>query len=184
MKSSILVALAATSILASLPGPALADGNFYVGGSLGTAALDDRFDGFAVDTDSTAFRLVAGWRFNRYFSLEGGYHNFGEFEQRFVADDTSIRIGLKADGFTLGMTGTLPLGDKFGLYGRTGYFFWDGDAEINNVSQARPEDANLYLGAGAQYSFSERWTLIGDYSSYRLEDTTSTVVALGLVVSF
>ena len=184
MKSSILVALTAASILANLPGPALADGNFYVGGSLGTASLNDGFDGFAVDTDSTAFRLVAGWQFNRYFSIEGGYHNFGEFEQRFVDADTSIRIALKADGFTLGMTGTLPLGKKFGLYGRTGYFFWDGDAEINSVSQARPEDTNLYLGAGAQYSFSERWSLVGDYSAYRLEDTMSAVVSLGLIVNF
>jgi hypothetical protein len=157
-----------------------ADGNFYLGGSIGSASLTENFDGFDVDTDSAAVRIIAGWQFNDYFSLEGGYHNFGTFEQQFAAVD----IRLKADGFMLGATGTIPLGEKLAIYGRGGSFFWDGDAEINSVSQARPEDTNLYIGAGAKYAISDRWSLVGDWTRYALEDTHSNIASLGFTVSF
>lgn len=177
-------AIAATTILAILPMTAIAEGGFYLGGSIGSASLNEDFDGFDVDTDTTAFRLVVGWQFNDYFSLEGGYHNFGTFEQDFDTGNELVRVGLKADGFTLGATGTIPLGERFALFGRAGSFFWDGDAEINDVSQAQPEDTNLYLGVGAKFAISKRFSLLGDWTRYELEDTQSNVVSIGLTVSF
>ena len=184
MKTTQLMTIAATAAILATPLNAAADGNFYVGGSVGSASLSDDFDGFEVDTDSTAFRLVAGWQFNDYFSLEGGYHNFGEFEQSFDDGGMPVNIGLKADGFLLGATAAIPLGEKFSLYGRVGSFFWDGDAKINDVSQAQPEDTNLYIGAGVKYAFSNRWSLLGDWTSYELEDTRSSVISIGLVFGF
>ena len=146
MKLPNKAAIAATTLLALSPLTALADGGFYVGGSVGSSSLSNDFDGFEVDADSTAFRLIAGWQFNDFFSLEGGYHNFGELEQSFDDGGDPIDISLKADGFTLGGTGSIPLGEKFALFGRAGAFFWDGAAEINNITRARPEDTNLYYG--------------------------------------
>ena len=96
MKLLNKAAIAATTLLALSPLTALADGGFYVGGSVGSSSLSNDFDGFEVDTDSTAFRLIAGWEFNDFFSLEGGYHNFGELEQSFVDDGDPIDISLKA----------------------------------------------------------------------------------------
>lgn len=176
--------VAALSLLTFAPLTATAESNFYVGASVGSASLNEDFDGFDVDTDSVALRLVMGWQFNDYFSIEGGYHNFGTFEQSFDIGGTPTDISLKADGFTLGVTGTIPLGQRFGLYGRVGSFFWDGDAAINDVSQARPEDTNLYLGIGAKYTFNDRFALVGDWSRYELEDTSSNVISLGLTFSF
>lgn len=184
MKHLNKVALTAAATLAAAPLTATADGAFYIGGSIGSASLTEDFDGFDVDADSAAFRIVAGWRFNDYFTLEGGYHNFGTFEQSFDAGGEPVDVSLKADGFTLGATGTIPLGEKFALYGRAGSFFWDGDAEINGASQARPEDTNLYIGAGAKYAISDRLSLVGDWTRYELEDTESNVASLGLTFSF
>lgn len=176
--------LAAAAVLAVAPLPATADGHFYLGGSIGSASLSEDFDGFDVDADSTAYRLVAGWQFSDYFSLEGGYHNFGTFEQGFDVGGEPVDVSLKADGFVLGATGTVPLSEKFALYGRAGFFFWDGDAEINDVSQARPEDTNLYIGAGIKFALSDRLSLLGDWTRYELEDTRSDVASLGLTLSF
>lgn len=174
----------AAVVVAFSPVTVHADGNFYLGGSIGSASLDEQFDGLAVDTGSTAFRLVAGWRFNDYFSLEAGYHSFGKFEQRFPNDGMPVKIGLQADGFTLGATGTIPLGDRFSLYGRVGSFFWNGNAEVNNVVEARPEDANLFLGAGVIFSVTENLSLVADWSDYQLEDTSSDVLSLGVIFNF
>jgi hypothetical protein len=184
MKHLNKATIVATTILALVPLTAIADSGFYLGGSVGSASLADDFDGFDVDANSTSFRLIAGWHFNDYFSLEGGYHNFGKFEQSFDVGGTPTDISLKADGFTLGATGSIPLGEKFALFGRAGAFFWDGDAEINDVSQAQPEDTNPYFGGGAKYAISDSLSVIGDWTRYELEDTQSDVFAIGLTFRF
>jgi len=184
MKKALIIAAAFAVLRAMTPLAALADDGFYVGGSVGSASLSDDFDGFNVDSDSTAFRLVAGWQFNDYLSVEGGYQNFGAFDQRFTVNGQTVDVSLDADGFTLGGTGSLPLSDRFALYGRVGAFFWDGDAEINNVSQARPEDKNLYLGAGVSFALVGRLKLIVDWTRFHLDDTESNVIALGLTYGF
>lgn len=176
--------LVAAAVLAFSPLVSLADGHFYLGGSVGSASLSDDFDGFDVDSSSTAVRFTVGWQFNDYFSVEGGYHNFGSFEQQFDVAGSPVDVRLKADGFLLGGTGTLPLSDKVALYGRVGSFFWDGDADINNVTQAKPEDTNMYIGAGARYAITDRFGVTGDWVRYKLEDTRSDVASIGVMFSF
>ena len=176
---------ATAALLMLLVGPISAQaGGFYVGASVGQAELSDDFDGLVVDDNSTAYRVVAGWSFNENFALEGGYHNFGDFEQVFDNFGIPATASLSADGFTLGAVGSIPVTDRFSLMGRAGWYFWDGDAEINNVSQATPEDSNLYLGAGITFDVTERLQLTGDWTRYELEDTTSGVFSFGLQYHF
>lgn len=177
-------AVVATTLLALAPVTATADSGIYFGASIGNSTLKDDFDGFDVDTSSNSVRFVAGWQFNNYFSLEGGYQNFGAFEQRFESAGPPIDVSLKADGFTLGATGFIPLGLNFSLYGRAGAFFWDGDAELNNVSQANPGDTNLYYGGGVKYALTDNIALLGDWTLYELEDTETEVFALGFTYRF
>lgn len=175
---------AALLTLALLPLNTVAADSFYLGGSIGSASLDEDFDGLGVDTDSTSYRLVAGWRFNEYFAIEGGYHDFGDFEQDIDINGTPSTVKLSADGFTLGANGSIPIGDKFSLVGRAGWFFWDGNAEINNVSQATPEDTNLFLGAGVSYAVGDHFRLIGDWTRYELESANSNVISVGFQFGF
>jgi OOP family OmpA-OmpF porin len=184
MKHANSIALVAMLLLSCTPPSAFAESGLTIAGSVGSASLTEAFDGLDVDTDSTAFRFTIGWQFNDYFTLEGGYHNFGRFEQTVDVDGTPVEVSLKADGFTLGVTGSLPLGERFSLFGRAGAFFWDGDADLNGVSQARPEDTNLFLGFGLSYRLTEKLELTGDWSRYELEDTESDVASLGLRYRF
>jgi len=167
-----------------LPMAALADGGIYVGASIGSANLDDDFDGLTINTDSTSFRILGGWRFNENFSIEAGYHDFGDFEQQIDIGGSLVTVGLSADGYTLGVAGALPVTDRISLIGRLGMFFWDGAAEINNVSQATPEDSNLYFSGGASYALTERFSLVGDWSRYDLDDTQSNVISAGFRYQF
>ena len=63
-------------------------------------------------------------------------------------------------------------------------FFWDGNAEINNVSQATPEDSNLYLGAGVSFDVGKGFQLTGDWTRYELESAVSGVFSVGLQYQF
>ena len=132
---SILTAVLA---IAFLPTSAVADGRWVLAGSVGSAELSEDFDGFDVDANSTAYRLTIGWQLNEYFALEAGYHNFGDFDEVFDVPGMPTEISLSADGFTFGATGTLPLGERWMLFGRAGAFFWDGNASINNATAATP----------------------------------------------
>jgi OOP family OmpA-OmpF porin len=178
---SILIA----AVLAVLtPVTTFAENGLFAGASIGSAKLKDDFSGFDVDADSTAYRVTMGWRFNDYLAVEGGYHNFGRFDQTFDDAGTPVDVSLKADGFTFGGVASLPLGDRWSLFARTGFFFWDGDADINNVTAATPEDTNIYLGAGARLAMSERLSLTADGSHYDLDDTSSTVFSVGFDIHF
>ena len=184
MKNTTSLALVPLLALVFIPATVIAGPGLAIGGSLGSASLNQDFDGFNVDTDSTAFRLTVGWQFNDYVALEAGYHNFGRFEQTFDVGGAPAEISLKADGFTLGATGSLPLGERFALFGRAGAFFWDGDADINGVSQARPEDTNLFLGIGLAWHLTDKLDVTGDWTRYELEDTESDVASIGLRYRF
>ncbi len=184
MKAAKAKSIAVFVTLALTPLSALADSGFYFGGSVGSATIKEDFSGLNIDTDSTPYRFTVGWQFNDFFSLEGGYHNFGKFDERVDVSGSPVDLRLQADGFTLGATGSIPLGNSMSLFGRGGAFFWDGDAILDNITLARPEDSNLYLGGGATVSFTERLKLVGDWTRYELEDTESDVISLGFTYRF
>ena len=176
--------IAATAIVALTPTFASADEGLVVSASVGGAELSESFGGFDVDADSTAYRITFGWRFNDYLTIGAGYQNFGRFDQTFDDAGTPTRISLKADGFTLGGVGNLPVSDRVSLFARAGAFFWDGDAEINDVTAARPEDTNFYFGAGVRLSLTDKLSATADGSRYDLDGTSSSVYSIGLDFRF
>lgn len=184
MKHAKTALFASLTMLTLAPLNAMAESGFYLGGSVGSVSFTDNFDALGIDTDSTSYRLIAGFQLNEFLSLEGGYHNFGDFEQRFDLLGEPINVRLKADGFTLGVTGSIPIGSGVALFGRAGGFFWDGDTGLGNVSRVRPEDANPYIGGGATVSFSEHLKLVGDWTRYEFAFTESDVISLGFTYRF
>lgn len=184
MNTTIPAAVALLLALILGPLQASADNGFFVGANIGSASLNEDFDGLTVDDDSLSFRIVGGWRFNRYFALEGGYHDFGDFERDLDIDGVPGQVKLSADGFTMAAAGSIPIGEIFALQGRAGMFFWNGSAEINNVTQATPEDSNLFLGLGASVDVSDSFMLTGDWTRYELESAVSDVYSVGFQYQF
>ena len=182
MKAKRMACLALAAL--GLAGTASAEKGLYFGGSIGSASLTERFDEFVIDDDSTAYRITLGWQFSDFLGIEAGYHNFGRFEDSYTIDGEPIDLRLEADGFTLGATASIPLSQSFWLYGRAGAFMWDGDADVNSITDARPEETNPYYGGGAKVKMTERFSLVGDWTRYELKDTASDVISLGLTYRF
>jgi len=181
-KHSATIALLA--FLSLVPLTVSADSGFILGGSVGAATLDENFDGFGIDSDSTAFRLTAGWQFSDLFAFEGGYHSFGTFDETLDIGGLPSDVSVQADGFTLGATVGIPLGGNFSLFGRAGAFFWDGDAKVNEITLARPEEDNLYYGAGGDLMVSEQLSIVGDWTRYELDNIESDVISIGIRIRF
>ena len=145
--------------LASLIGMAVADDN--------SGAYINLNSGFATSaylpTGEWIGNLNAGYNFNRYFAVEGGY-NIMAGSQFDATASTNI--------FDAAAKGTLPLFKDFDLYGRAG-LGWGitGHSGTPNVANCvlctQANNGNFMLGlagAGASYELSKHFEL-------HLEDT-------------
>ena len=57
----------------------------YVGVQVGQSRLDreDFNESVVRDDEATAYSLLVGYRFSRYFAMEAGYANLGEYTAEF-----------------------------------------------------------------------------------------------------
>lgn len=180
--------LAATAVLmtvfAILPLAAQAQGGFFVSGSVGSSTFENDIDGFVVDSDSTAYRLTAGFQVGDFFGLEAGYHSFGKTSESFTTGSFVTDVSIKADGYTLGLTGGVPVSESFSLIGRGGAYFWDADARIDNITVPFPDDTDYYYGLGADFKVNEQFSLVGDWTRYDFDTSQSDVISIGFKFVF
>ena len=162
---------------------ASADSNWYVGASLGSADFDNGIDGFQLDSGGTAMRFYGGYSFNEHFSVDGGYVDFGQFDAFVDSGGNPIQISEDADGFLFAATGSIPLTDKFSLYGRLGAFFWDGESLIGNIDD-NVSDVNAHLAAGLRARIYKNLSVTLDWSRFDLDGTNADLLAIGLQVGF
>jgi len=177
---TVAFALLAQMILMQV---AAADGNWYVGASLGYADFDNGIDGFQLDSGSIAMRFYGGYSFNEHFSVDGGYLDFGQFDAFVDSGGNPIQITEDADGFLFAATGSIPLTDTFSLYGRLGAFFWDGESLIGNVDD-NVSDVNAHLAAGIRAKIYKNLSVTIDWSRFDLDGTSADLLAIGLQVGF
>jgi OOP family OmpA-OmpF porin len=166
---------------------AAAEHNWYLGASVGqsridatTAEIDQAFlidDGFVatgttLDETDTGWKAYLGYRFNRFFALEGGYADLGEatFNTTIVSAPTSpglptppfpIRATATADGVTLSGVLHWPLTEKFSLLAKAGVFRWQAEfteritgTDITRVSRTEKETDAAY-GVGAEFGLTD-----------------------------
>ena len=100
MRKHVIAGLATALSFISLPAVA-ADNGFYLGASVGQSGVevDEVVGGFDLNYDSsaTAYKLIAGWRFLDWLSVEANYVDLG------TADDRIDGVDFEADvsGFSL-----------------------------------------------------------------------------------
>lgn len=174
----------AAAALFLLPLAAHAESGFYLSGSIGSASLEEDFDGFEVNDDVESYRLLAGWQLSDALGIEAGYLDFGTFEERIDFGGSTALTELSADGWTLGATLAAPLSEQFSVFGRAGIFVWDADVDVDGIREAVDDDSNPYYGAGAKFEFSPNLSLLGDWTRYELDDVDSDVISLGFEYRF
>jgi OmpA-OmpF porin, OOP family len=198
---------------------------FYIGASGGQAKYDqDRsdfdsivFDAFSSngvpvlslrsdfdDADNT-FAVFAGYRFNRYVAVEGGYVDLGELV--YTANATvlgggptpaDIRVTVGAKGPLVSGMGIWPINDVWEVYGRAGLVVSSTDVKVTirlfNFSDTVPESktsVDSMIGLGTAVHFGDRVSLRLEYQRFGAvgdEDTTGEtnidLINLGVVARF
>lgn len=180
IKLPVVLAILAVS---NLPGIAVADGHWFLGGAIGTANIDESIDGFQFDSDSTSYRVFGGYQFNNYFGLEAGYLDLGSFDEQVLVNGAIVPVSADADGFTFAAMGRAPVGEKLALHATVGSFFWDGANMIAGVDD-NVSDANIFFGVGLSVSLTKNMSIRGDAVRYELEEANSNVYTIGFQIDF
>ena len=210
VKTSAALSVLALAGLAIAPASAQNSG-WYVGvnGGLAAAKIDDqriRTDllngGLATtaiknDDRDVGFKLYGGYRFGRYFAVEGGYFNLGRFG--FTADTLpagSLIGSARFQGVNFDAVPMLPITDSFFVFGRIGAnHAWasdrfSGTGAVNVADPSASRSATNYkYGFGLEYDFTEHLGTRLEVERYRVDDAVGNrgeidMVSLGVLYRF
>jgi opacity protein-like surface antigen len=128
-----------------------------LGVGIGSHVHTETFQDFNFfDTSSTSYKLFAGYRFNRYFTVEAAYIDGGDGTETYVNDlgETVLSIESSTRGFQGSVLGSLPLGaSAFSLFGRIGVLDWKQDVATRDFvalteGEATADGNDVFWGGG------------------------------------
>ena len=138
--------------------------------------LDDTISNF--DADDTAWKLFGGYRFNRYFALEGAYVDFGKPSDRFSAAGSSGNYSVGFSGLAPYVVGTYPIGNSsFEIFGKLGYYFYDVEVDANfddlggDVFNSDNSGEDFLWAAGIGMTFLQHLNVRLEYENVDVEGT-------------
>lgn len=214
MKLTKISAAVALLTLAALASPAaMAEDalGWYGGANLGrtSATIDNAritsglaAGGLTVNSISdrdrdTGYKIFGGYQLNQNFAVEGGYFDLGKFG--YTANTTpagSVSGDMRVRGLNLDLVGTLPLSERFSVFGRAGInyaqakdnFSSTGAATISNPNPSE-RGANYKIGAGLQYAITDALSVRGELERYRVKDGIGNrghidMASVGLIYRF
>ena len=209
-RTSMTVSLLALAVCAS-PLAMAQDAGWYGGLNLGqsSATIDNGRitrglfqSGFTTtsinDNDrDLGYKIFGGYSINKYWAFEAGYFNMGKFG--FTANTLpqgTLNGNIKLQGAFIDVVGTLPITDRFSVFGRIGVnHSWARDTFSGtgsvNVLDPHPStsDTNYKFGVGLQYSFTEALSMRAEAERYRINDAVGNkgdvdLLSLGLIYRF
>jgi len=166
-----------TLALALGASPALAaDNGIYLGGSIGQSGAKDDSVGF--DADATGYKLILGWRFLDWLSVEGNYVDFGSGSDNVLGS----RVKTEADGLSLSAVGFLPLG-PVDLFARAGVIDWSADVKSPSFPNYGEDGTDLTYGIGGQFRLGSL-AFRAEYEVFDLGATDVDLFSVGVTWTF
>lgn len=158
---------------AAFAGPALAqaqDTGFYAGVTIGQSEAGDTCTGISgtgvsCDDKDTAWRILGGYQFNRHFALEFGYTDLGEVS----ASGPGGSVKIETTAFELVGVGSMPLMDKFSIYGKIGLYRAEAEASVNlpGFASEKEDNTDLTFGIGVRYDFTRNLGVRAEWQKYQ-----------------
>jgi len=165
--TTLCLALAGTGFVATANAEPAATG-FQIGIDGGKAEADGACDNVTnCESSDKSFRGNVGYQFSPYVGAEVGYTSFGT---TYDSQDNQADASQDAGAITASVVGTIPLGDKFGLFGRIGAARYDLDnsGSIQGVPvEEGDNDVKPFYGAGARFNVTENFALRAEYQIYQ-----------------
>lgn len=210
-KSHCALALTTIAVLSTPISVMAQDSGLYIGinGGQARAKLDEKRivsdlleDGFTTteftnDDRHVSYKGFLGYEFNKYFALEGGYFDLGNFDfSARTAPPGRLTGNIELDGFNLDAVLSWPLSDQFSIFGRVGANHakatdrFAGTGAVNVLEPERNKRAtNLKAGVGLQFNFTPSFGMRLEAERYRVDDAVGNrgdidVATIGLLYRF
>jgi OOP family OmpA-OmpF porin len=170
------------SMKSSMTGP---DSGWFVGGSVGQSKLNFSCPtGNSCDDTDTAFRVFGGYNFNKYFGAELGYADFGKA----TFSTAGLSGEAKAAAWDVMAVGTLPIGDKFGVYGKLGWYRAD-TKSTGIVGASSDTNSDFTMAVGGQFNFNKNLGMRAEWQQYNKVGNENRhgdvdVISVGVVWAF
>jgi len=162
-----------TLLICGITSTSYASPGVYFGVGLGQSKLNETgFD------DDKGKKLFAGYQFNRYIAVEGGYTDFGSFSS------SSINTMSELKGIEATVLASYPIGSRFSVFGRLGMWKWDYDTEAGGSAIQSESGSDVVHGAGVDFKFNQRFKVRGSWDEYRVNDGITNVISLNGLYTF
>jgi len=187
------------------------DEGWYAGFNIGKSRVDidnQRItssllsQGFVVsdisnDDKDNGWKVFGGYQLNKYFALEGGYFDLGQYS--FQANTLPVGTysgNIRIKGINLDAVGILPITEKISAFGRLGLNMakaqdvFSGTGAVHVLEpDHKKRDTNYKMGIGLAYAFTPSLALRAEAERYRIDDAMNNrgdvdLVSLGLVYRF
>ncbi len=162
------------AMFASAAARAEDDAGYYIGAGVGQASQEaGEFEG-----DDTSFKLFAGWSFNKYFAIEGGYIDGGDQSDNLGP----IHAEVGSDGFFVAGLARLPLaGGIVSPYAKLGYAFYSAKTTLSSGGQSISEsesDEDLLFGGGLEFKLGENFRLRAEFEKVNVPDASFEIYSI------
>ena len=151
------------SMTKAMTGP---DSGWLVGGSVGQSKIKVDCSGASCDDTDTAFRVFGGYNFNKNFGVELGYADLGKV----TVTAPGISGDIKSSAWDLMAVGTLPIADKFSVYGKLGMYRAETktSASISGLGSGSEKDNNsdVTYAIGGGYDFNKNLGVRVEWQRY------------------
>lgn len=189
IRTLILGAILFPAAACLLAAPSVQAKGFYLAGGAGSASMVNagcagnigRIPGAVVtacDDSSTALKIFGGYQLTPYLGVEAAYVEFGELLNSTVSvNGTAGNATFDADGFTFSGVLTLPVAPVFAIYGRVGFFLWNGEVVIDVPglnNSIRDDGTSLVYGVGARLNIARNVSLGVEWERYEVGDPETT----------
>lgn len=183
--TALLGAVAAASLLFTGAARAADDDNpsgFYLGAGAGRFNLSMRnldeassvANRIIHDADDRSWKIFAGYRFGRYFGLEGAYIDLGNPSDTFTGTGSNGRYRLQVSGFAPSVIGRVPIG-PVELFAKAGEYYYNVDTRVNinpnspDISTSHSRNDFLW-GGGISGVVIQRLELRAEYEKIEIEN--------------
>lgn len=192
--------------------PAFA-GNWYVMGAVGQSQDKDsnkgRIDASLIaagvtglsstlNDKDTGYKLQLGYRFTPNWAIEGGYVDLGKFKYNATFTGGAANANAKVNGWNIAGVGTLPLNDRFSLFGELGFIDAKVAIDVNAIGPGGTASRSVsstnwkaHWGFGGTYHVSpslgiragwERFNKLGNTGTTGESDVN--LLSVGVVFGF
>lgn len=128
----------------------------------------------SFDDTGTAYKIQAGYHFNKNLAIEGGYAKLGEFAYSATITAPIADAGvvtLDVDGWNLDMVGRLPFVDTFTGFAKLGAFAYNADYRCSRTvscgtASRSASGTSFHYGLGVDYDFAGNWFARAEYEVF------------------